>query len=152
MISSDVISGDSGGATYDAQGEVLGMTTAASTGNRDVVGFAIPIATVIRVADDLENGTQSARYAYGSPAFLGIGLGGSSAQVGRLYAGTPAAKAGIVAGDTITRVGTTRVRTAAQLRRAVTSYSPGDHVRLSWTDTGGTTHVAMVTLTAGPIA
>jgi len=151
-ISSDVISGDSGGATYDAQGEVLGMTTAASSGGSDVVGFAIPIATVTRIADDLANGTQRARYLYGEPAFLGIGLGGSTTRIGTVFAGTPAAEAGIAAGDTVTRVGTIRVRSAAQLRRAVTTYSPGDHVRLTWTDRTGTSHVAMVTLMAGPIS
>ena len=63
-ISTDVISGDSGGATYDAQGEVVGMTTAASSGG-DVVGYAIPIAKVLRIADDLRSGVTSSRYDYG---------------------------------------------------------------------------------------
>jgi S1-C subfamily serine protease len=151
-ISSDVISGDSGGATYDDQGEVIGMTTAASTGSNDVIGYAIPIAKVLRIANDLEAGTQNARYEYGSPAFLGLGLAGNGARVGMVYAGTPAARAGIVAGDTITRVGTTRVHTAAQLRAAITAYSPGDRARLTWTDASGTSHIASVTLTSGPIA
>jgi len=151
-ISSDVISGDSGGATYDDQGEVVGMTTAASTGNSDIIGYAIPIAKVIRIAGDLENGTQNARYEYGSPAFLGLGLSGASTRVGAVYAGTPAARAGVTAGDTVTRVGATRVTTATQLRQAVTTYSPGDQVRLAWTDPTGTSHIASVTLMAGPIA
>jgi S1-C subfamily serine protease len=151
-LSSDVISGDSGGATYDEQGEVVGMTTAASTGGSDIVGYAIPIAKVIRIAGALEDGTQNARYEYGSPAFLGIGLAGTSSRVGEVYAATPAAQAGISAGDTITRVGTTRVSTATQLRAAVTTYSPGDTVRLTWTDASGTPHIATVTLMAGPVA
>lgn len=151
-ISSDVISGDSGGATYDSHGEVVGMTTAASSGNRDVVGYAIPIAKVLRIAGNIEDGTQSTRYEYGSPAFLGVGLGGSGTQVGVVYAGTPAARAGLVTGDTITRVGRVRVHTATQLRHAVTAYSPGDRVRMTWTDQVGTTHVAGVTLIAGPVA
>jgi S1-C subfamily serine protease len=151
-ISSDVIPGDSGGATYDGDGEVVGMTTAASPGSTDVVGYAVPIAKVLRVAGDLENGTQNARYDYGSPAFLGIGLGGSSTRVGIVYPQTPAARAGVEAGDTITRVGTTRVRTATQLRNAVTTYSPGDRVRLTWTDRSSTSHAASVTLMAGPVA
>ena len=151
-ISSDVIPGDSGGATYDDQGRVVGMTTAASTGGSDVTGYAIPIAKVLRIAGDLENGTQNARYDYGSPAFLGIGLGGSSTRVGVVYPGTPAARAGVVPGVTVTRVSTTRVSTARQLRAAVTAYSPGDQVRLTWTDRTGTSHVATVTLTAGPVA
>ena len=90
-ISSDVISGDSGGATYDDEGEVIGMTTAASSGTSDVVGYAIPIAQVVSIAGDLENGTQNTRYEYGSPAFLGLGLGNTGTRVAAVYPGTPAA-------------------------------------------------------------
>jgi S1-C subfamily serine protease len=151
-ISSDVISGDSGGATYDDQGEVVGMTTAASTGGSDVDGYAIPISKALSIADDLEQGTVNARYAYGAPAFLGLGLQDSSTTIGAVYPGTPAARAGLTAGDTVTRVGSTRVTTAAALRRAITAYSPGDAVRLTWTDSAGTTHLATVTLIAGPVA
>ena len=151
-ISSDVISGDSGGATYDDQGDVVGMTTAASSGERDVIGYAVPIAQVVSIADDLENGTENARYVYGNPAFLGVGLAGSGTTVGDAYAGTPAANAGIGAGDRITRVGDTSVSTAAALRQAIRTYSPGDSVRLVWTDSSGTSHISTVTLIAGPVA
>jgi S1-C subfamily serine protease len=58
----------------------------------------------------------------------------------------------MTAGDAITRVGSTRVRSAAQLRSAVTAYSPGDRVRLTWTAPDGTSHIATVTLMAGPVA
>jgi S1-C subfamily serine protease len=151
-ISSDVISGDSGGATYDDQGDVVGMTTAASTGSNDVVGYAVPIAQVMSIADDLESGTVNARYEYGNPAFLGIGLAPSGVTVAGVYPGTPAARAGIVEGDRITRIGSTSVSSAAGLRQAVRAYSPGDRVRVVWTDTAGTTHVATATLIAGPVA
>jgi S1-C subfamily serine protease len=151
-ISSDVMSGDSGGATYDDEGEVVGMTTAASSGPNDVVGYAIPVARVLSIAGDLENGTQSTRYDYGSPAFLGIGLSGSGTRVAAVYPQTPAAQAGIARGDAVTRIGTTRVRTAKQLRSAVQAYSPGDRVRIAWTDAGGTSHIASVTLMTGPVA
>lgn len=156
-ISSDVISGDSGGATYDAEGEVVGMTTAASSGTRDVVGFAIPISKVRSIAEDLENGTQNTRYEYGSPAFLGIGLAdradaGADTRIGAVYPGTPAARAGITPGDTVTWVGDARVRTATQLQDAVRAFAPGDAVRIAWTGADGTSHVASVTLIAGPVA
>jgi S1-C subfamily serine protease len=151
-ISSDVISGDSGGATYDDEGEVVGMTTAASSGTSDVVGYAIPISKVVRIAGDLENGIQNARYDYGSPAFLGLGLTGSGTHVGAVYPGTPAARAGIAAGDTITELGSTRVRTPTELRNAVRAYSPGDRVQVTWTDADGASHVAWVTLMSGPVA
>jgi S1-C subfamily serine protease len=151
-VSSDVISGDSGGATYDDQGDVVGMTTAASSGNQDVVGYAIPIDKALTIADDLENGTVNARYAYGAPAFLGLGLQDTGTVVGAVFPGTPAAAAGVNEGDSITRVGSTRVTTAAGLRHAITTYSPGDSVQLTWTDSAGTTHMATVTLIAGPVA
>jgi S1-C subfamily serine protease len=151
-ISSDVISGDSGGATYDDQGDVVGMTTAASTGDSDIVGYAVPIAKVLTIADDLESGIVNARYEYGAPAFLGLGLDGFGTTVAGAYPGTPAARAGIGAGDRITHIGTTRVRSASGLKAAVRAYSPGDRVRLVWTDASGTSHVATVTLIAGPVA
>ncbi len=150
-ISSDVMSGDSGGATYDGEGEVLGMTTAASSGTSDVVGYAIPIARVLSIAGDLENGTQNTRYQYGSPAFLGLGLSGTGTQVAAVYPDTPAARAGITRGDSVTRIGTTRVSTAKQLRSAVQGFAPGDRARIAWTDAAGTSHIASVTLMTGPV-
>jgi S1-C subfamily serine protease len=151
-ISSDVVSGDSGGATYDDQGEVVGMTTAASSRTQDIVGYAIPIAQVLHIAGDLEQGTQKTRYEYGSPAFLGLGLSGSSTRVDAVYPATPAARAGLRAGDTVTRVGSTRVRTATELRGAVQALAPGDTVRIAWQDPDGSSHIASVKLIAGPVA
>ena len=149
-ISSDVVAGYSGGATYDSDGEVVGMTTAASSGTSDVVGYAIPISKVLSIADDLESGTKSAGYAYGAPAFLGIALGTGTAVQG-VYTGTPAADAGIARGDEITSVGGIRTTTATQLRAAIASHSPGDRVSVSWTDSSGDSHTATVTLGTGPV-
>jgi S1-C subfamily serine protease len=151
-ISSDVISGDSGGATYDDQGAVIGMTTAASSGTNDIVGYAIPIGKVLSIADDLEQGIQNARYDYGTPAFLGVGLSGTDTRVGDVFPGTPAAQAGVTAGDTVTALNGTPVHTAEALRHAVTAYSPGDRVTLTWTDQAGASHTATVTLMDGPVA
>ncbi len=150
-ISNDVISGDSGGATYDAQGEVVGMTTAASSGG-DVTGYAIPIAKVLRIADDLEGGVTSSRYAYGRPAFLGVALGDTSTTVSGAYDNTPAAGAGLTGGDTITAVDGTTVDTSSALRAAIAAHQPGDTVRIRWTDTSGSSHTATVTLIAGPVS
>ena len=150
QISSDVVPGYSGGATYDEDGEVVGMTTAASSGTSDVVGYAIPIAKVLGIADDLENGVTSASYDYGRPAFLGVGLG-SGTTVEGVYDGTPAADAGIAAGDSITRVGGIAVTTQTQLRAAVASHSPGDTVSVTWTDSSGTSHTESLTLAKGPV-
>jgi len=49
QVDADIVSGDSGGALLDAEGEVVGMNVAASTG-WNVTGYAIPIQTVLAVA------------------------------------------------------------------------------------------------------
>jgi S1-C subfamily serine protease len=127
------------------------MTTAASSGSNDVIGYAVPIAKVLRIADDLENGVSKARYDYGYPAFLGVGLGANTATVQGVYKSTPAAEAGIVAGDTITAIDGTRVSTSAALRKAVAGHSPGDSITVTWTGSGGSSHTATVTLVEGPV-
>ena len=149
-ISSDVVGGDSGGATYDAQGEVVGMTTAASSGG-NVVGYAVPMTKVVSIAGDLESGVTSSRYDYGRPAFLGVGLGKSTTQVKGVYKGTPAADAGIAAGDTITAVDGTEVSTSSALHSAIAAHSPGDDVSITWTDASGASHTKTLTLGEGPV-
>ena len=150
-ISSDVISGDSGGATYDSSGDVIAMTTAASSGSSDIVGYAVPISKVISVADDLENDVTSSRYDYGYPAFLGVGLGQSGTTVQGVYQGTPAAKAGISAGDTITAVDGTKVSTAKGLHALIATHSIGGSAAVTWTDQSGASHTATVTLVQGAV-
>jgi S1-C subfamily serine protease len=152
QISSDVISGDSGGATYDADGQVVGMTTAASSGSSDVVGYAVPIAKVLRIAGDLESGVAKARYDYGYPAFLGIALGQTSTSVQGVFKSTPAAEAGIAAGDTVTAIDGTPVSTSTELRSAVSVHSPGESVSVTWTDASGASHTRSLTLVDGPVA
>jgi S1-C subfamily serine protease len=125
--------------------------TAASSGGSDVVGYAVPIAKVLRIVDDLDSGVTSSRYDYTRPAFLGIGLDGTSTTVLGVYDGTPAASAGLTEGDEITGIGSTRVQTSTQLRRAVAAHSPGDSIQVTWTDTSGASHTATVTLAAGAV-
>ncbi|MCW2849826.1 MAG: serine protease [Marmoricola sp.] len=150
-ISSDVVPGYSGGATYDAQGEVVGMTTAASSGSSDIVGYAVPIAKVLTITHAIEDGTTSTGYTYGYPAFLGIALSTGTTLQG-VYDGTPANDAGMAAGDQITSVGGIRTTTAIQLRSAIAAHSPGDDVKVTWTGASGTSHGATVTLAKGPVA
>ena len=149
-ISSDVVPGYSGGATYDADGEVLGMTTAATSNSQDPDGYAIPIAQVLSIAEDLTNSVSNADYDYAQPAFLGVGLA-TGTTVQEVYDGTPAADADIAAGDSITSVGGVDTTTATQLQSAIASHSPGDDVKVTWTDANGTSHSATVTLAKGPV-
>ena len=150
-ISSDVIAGDSGGATYDENGEVVGMTTAASVGGAEIDGYAVPIDKVLSIVDDLSSGVTSSRYVYDRPAFLGVGLGENRPTVAGVYEGTPAARAGIAAGDRITAVGSTKVTTSQQLQAAIAKLEPGDRVSISWTGVNGGSHTKTVTLGTGGV-
>lgn len=150
-VSSDVMPGDSGGATYDAEGEVVAMTTAATSGTPDIDGFAVPIGKVLTVVSDLQDNVAKSAYSYGYPAFLGIGLTSTTTTVAGVFENTPADRAGLAAGDRITRVGSTHVTRAGALRRVLEDYSPGDRVAVRWTDPSGTAHSSTVTLSRGPV-
>ena len=67
-------------------------------------------------------------------------------------AGSPAANAGIVAGDTITALGGHAVASAAALTTIKDRYQPGQRVSITWADSSGTTHTATITLSVGPAA
>ena len=151
-IDADVVSGDSGGATLNTKGRVVGMTTAASSGASDITGYAIPIAKVVRIAAAIETGTETARIDIGYPAFLGVELSGISTEVAGTVVDSAAADAGIVGGDTVTSVDGTLVDGGRQLRAAVAAHEPGDRVAIAWTDARGASHTATVTLGNGPVA
>ncbi|GGU37728.1 S1C family serine protease [Nocardioides albus] len=53
----DVVSGDSGGALLDEDGEVIGMNVAATSGSAEISGYAIPIDTVLDIASQILAGT-----------------------------------------------------------------------------------------------
>lgn len=188
-VQADIVSGDSGGALLDDQGEVVGMNTAASSGAPVVTGFAIPIETALTTAESIIDGQQTSTNTIGYPAFLGIGVqqdsqstqsgqgsqsiqpgdGNSNSQSGQsgqsgstsqtagavvagVYEDTPAAEAGLTAGDTITQIGSTQITDGTALSSAIAEHKPGDTVSMSWTDADGQSHTAEVTLTEGPAA
>jgi S1-C subfamily serine protease len=62
---------------------------------------------------------------------------------------SPAGGAGIRSGDVITAVDGARVSSLDDLQAALHGHSPGDRVRVTWTDATGTTESATVQL-AGP--
>ncbi|WP_235523399.1 S1C family serine protease [Cellulomonas sp. Root485] len=151
QFAADVVSGDSGGPLLDDEGEVVGMTTAASTGNGSVVAYAISIEDAVAIAIEIEQGTASADIVLGYPAFLGVALSTDGSLAGVLE-GTPAASAGLAAGDTITAIDGAAVSSAADLSAAIASYEPGDTVTVTWTTAAGAAESAQVTLSEGPAA
>lgn len=162
-VDADVVSGDSGGPLLDDEGEVIGITTAASSGSSDITGYAIPVEDVLDVVTQVVAGEDSATITLGYPAFLGVQLGttpsvpgdGSTvagATLAGVVDGTPAAEAGLAAGDTITAVDGTAVADADALSALLAARAPGDQVTLTWTTADGSARTATVTLVEGPAA
>ncbi|WP_246125444.1 S1C family serine protease [Cellulomonas xylanilytica] len=152
QFSAAVVGGDSGGPVYDDEGEVIGMTTAASSGTVDTIAYAIDIEDALVIAHQIQTGVASDTVTIGYPAFLGISLGsGSGAVVAGVLEGTPAASSGLVAGDVITAVDGVAVTSSSALSALLDAHAPGDTVTLTWTvaATGASTSTS-VTLIAGP--
>jgi S1-C subfamily serine protease len=164
-IDADVVSGDSGGPLVDADGEVIGIVTAASSGTADITGYAIEIDTALAIVDQIEAGTASDTVVIGTPAFLGVTLADTTTTtpqtdtdaatgvvLGGVIDGLPAAEAGLVAGDTITAVDGTAVSNAESLSEIVASHQPGESVTITYLDASGDSHSVTVTLVEGPAA
>ncbi len=66
--------------------------------------------------------------------------------------GSPAADAGLAAGDVITALNGTSLDTADALSSALVHYRPGDKVTVRWSDQSGGTHTATIVLATGPAA
>lgn len=75
----------------------------------------------------------------------------TGAEIVEVEQGTPAAKAGLAAGDVITRVGTTTITSADKLTSTLKNYHPGNRVTIGWTDQSVQQHTASVTLGSSPV-
>ncbi len=118
--------GNSGGPLVNLDGEVIGINTAISSrgGGNDGVGFAVPIDLAKWVTDQLRE-SGSVRRAY-----LGIGIQPVTAQLAQqfhvkpregvlvteVYDNTPAAKAGLQAGDVIVEYAGVKVSSPQELQ------------------------------------
>ncbi|HMK93633.1 MAG TPA: trypsin-like peptidase domain-containing protein [Thermoleophilia bacterium] len=170
----DIQAGDSGGALVDSSGQVVGINTAGSSSSSDPfggssgnnVGFAVPVDTAMSIVSQIQRQEPSSTVHIGATAFLGVELAGSTDQgfggfggstgAGALVAGTlsgsPAAKAGMSAGDTIVSVDGKTIDSADSLRTVLGTHKPGDQVRIGWLDQSGAQHSATVVLATGPAA
>ena len=74
----------------------------------------------------------------------------SGALVDGVLCGTPAATAGLFAGDVITSIGGKAVTSPGSLNAILSRYRPGSKAPLAWVSPGGSRHTAVVTLDAGP--
>ena len=154
--------GDSGGPLLSSRGRVIGVDAAASGVARfqssGGEGFAIPIDTAVAIARQIEAGHRSSTVHIGPTAFLGVALGQSGyygqdvsgAVVDQVVPGSPADRAGVVAGDVITSLGGHPVSSRASLQRVLFQVSPGTPLRLTWIDQSGYANSATVRPASGP--
>lgn len=133
--------GNSGGPLVDVRGRVIGMNTAIATawawqgtvgeGQSAGIGFAIPLATVEFVADQLiATGKVSRGFlgiSFGSevaPQEGGDGACGAGVVVESLSHDGPAQRAGLIAGDVVTHVESRGVEGVELIRALVSSRAP----------------------------
>jgi putative serine protease PepD len=137
--------GNSGGPLLDLSGKVIGVNAQieSDSGDNAGVGFAIPSNTVKSVVAQILSGGQVQH------AYLGVSIGdvaGQGAVVQQVQSGSPAAKAGLAAGDVITAFEGESVDDAASLTAAVAGHNAGDRVTLTYMRNGST---KTVTVTLG---
>ena len=89
-------------------------------------------------------GSQGSQGSQGSSS-TGVTIAGT-------LSGSPAANAGLTAGDVITSVDGQSVATAQDIAHALVKHHPGDSVSVTWVDQDGQSQTANVTLASGPAA
>ncbi len=153
----------------NSAGKIIGMTTAGSTTSgtgiapqsAQTTGFAIPINTAVAIANQIQSGQSSGSVVVGSSGpLIGVEVenaGGSAfspvaggAVIVGVQGGSPAAAAGLQAGDVIVSVNGTPITNAGDLSSALRTERPGQTIQLGWTDVSGGQHTSSITLAAGP--
>jgi serine protease Do len=141
--------GNSGGPLINMRGEVIGINSQiySRSGGFMGISFAIPIDEAIRVAEQLRGPTgRVSRGRIGvqidqvtKDVAESIGLGRpQGALVRSVEAGSPADKAGLEAGDIITRFDGKAIERATDLPRLVGNTKPGSRATMTVFRRGGT--------------
>src|ERR1700690_4005346 len=141
QIDAPVNKGNSGGPTFDTEGNVIGVNTAifSPSGGSVGIAFAIPAETVTSVISQLKEHGSVTRGWIGvqiQPVTQDIAdsLGLKKAEgalVAEPQAGSPAKQAGIEAGDVITAVDGVAVKDARDLAKRIGSKAPKSTIKLT---------------------
>jgi serine protease Do len=133
--------GNSGGPLINMRGEVVGINSQiySRSGGFMGISFAIPIDEATRVAEQLRTSGRVSRGRIGvqidqvtRDVAESIGLGRpQGALVRSVESGSPAAQAGIEAGDIITKFNGQAIDRATELPRLVGNTKPGSRVNLT---------------------
>jgi serine protease Do len=132
--------GNSGGALLDTEGRVIGINSAilSRSGGFAGVGFAIPINLVRSVAEQIVNTGRVER------GFLGVGPqdltedltiqfgADKGALISQVTDDSPASRAGLKAGDVITKVNSVEIRDARHLLMTISQIAPNTEITLEY--------------------
>jgi serine protease Do len=155
LIQTDVAinPGNSGGPLINMRGEVVGINSQiySRSGGFQGISFAIPIDEAIRVSEQLRNSGRVTRGRIGvqidqvsKEVAESIGLGKpQGALVRGVEAGAPAEKAGIEAGDIITKFDGKVIEKSSDLPRLVGSVKPGTRATVTVFRRGATRDLAV---------
>jgi S1-C subfamily serine protease len=140
--------GNSGGPLVNSRGQVVGVNTAILADAQNI-GFALSIDSIRSIVEDLQAGRNAQKTTpvlgvetldvgnVGSDVLRRFGVEATSgAFVQRVSPGSGAEAAGLQQGDVITSVDGARVRTAADVGRAVRAKQPGDQVEVEFQRAG----------------
>jgi serine protease Do len=147
--------GNSGGPLINMRGEVIGINSQiySRSGGFMGISFAIPIDEAIRVAEQLRSptgrvtrgkiGVQIDQVTKDVAESIGLGRP-QGALVRSVEGGSPADKAGVEAGDIITRFDGKVIDKATDLPRLVGNTKPGTRSTMTVFRRGGTRDLAVV--------
>ncbi len=154
QIDAPINRGNSGGPLFDASGKVIGVNTAifSPSGGNVGIGFAIPAAQARTVIDQLRLHGHIDRGWLGvqiQPVTEAIanGLGLKTARgalVASVVPDSPAARAGLRAGDVILKVGGKAVDDFKALPRIIAAARAGSHLKIEVYRQGATKRLSAV--------
>jgi serine protease DegS len=128
--------GNSGGALINPYGELVGINTAvySDAGGSQGIGFAIPATLAHRVMQEIVDHGYVVRGWLGIEvqAFARTDAGGAGAvTVVKVLPKTPAERAGLRAGDVLTRIGEAPVADPQSALNAIARVKPGNRVAVA---------------------
>ncbi|WP_426625024.1 S1C family serine protease [Leifsonia sp. McL0607] len=139
---------------------IAGQIESGQSSSTVTIGYPAFLGVEVDSASDASTGSSSGYgsgyggngFDFGSSNGDATGAVTPGATIAGVIDGSPAAAAGLTAGDTITAVNGTAIDSASALTTALGGYAPGQSVSVTWTDASGASHTASVTLAKGPVA
>ena len=144
QIDAAINAGNSGGGLFDANGHLIGINSAKSSGEGvEGMGYAIPISSVEDLINNMMNQKTKVQVDEDQRGYLGIqgvdvpteyvqrfGMP-EGAMITKITEASPAAEAGLQLNDIVTAVDGQKVSSFETLRSALSYYAAGESVTIT---------------------